>query len=80
MVLGESLILTLAGGLVGIALGEAMIKLLELSPKVAIFARQPTVFLIAQALGLAVVFGMLGGLYPAWWALRLAPVEALRYE
>lgn len=80
MVLSESLILTLVGGLVGIVLGEAMIKLLELSPETASIALRFTPALIAQGLVLAAVLGTLGGLYPAWWASRLAPVEALRYE
>ncbi|MBE9472781.1 MAG: ABC transporter permease, partial [Chloroflexi bacterium] len=36
--------------------------------------------LFAQALAMALVTGALGGLYPAWRATRMRPVEALRYE
>ncbi len=79
-VLYESLILTLIGAAVGIALGGAMIMAMALSPESAGFPLQLTPRLGAQALGLAVALGVLGGLYPAWWASRLAPVEALRYE
>lgn len=33
-----------------------------------------------QALVVALLAGAVGGLYPAWRATRLRPVEALRYE
>jgi putative ABC transport system permease protein len=38
----------------------------------------PLLFL--RAVVVAVVAGTIGGLYPAWRATRLRPVEALRYE
>jgi putative ABC transport system permease protein len=34
--------------------------------------------LVAMGLGLSVVMGMLGGLYPAWRAAGLVPMEAIR--
>ena len=36
--------------------------------------------LIVQAMVIALLAGTVGGLYPAWRATRMRPVEALRYE
>jgi putative ABC transport system permease protein len=36
--------------------------------------------LFAQAIVVALLAGVAGGLYPAWRATRMRPVEALRYE
>ncbi len=36
--------------------------------------------LFAQAIVVALAAGAVGGLYPAWRATLLRPVEALRYE
>jgi len=38
----------------------------------------PEIF--ARAFLLSVLLGAMGGLYPAYRATRLSPVEALRYE
>jgi len=40
----------------------------------------PDVQLILLGLGVAVLLGALGSLYPAWRASRMKPLEALRYE
>jgi putative ABC transport system permease protein len=40
----------------------------------------PSAALILFGLGVAVLLGVVGSLYPSWWASRKRPAEALRYE
>lgn len=40
----------------------------------------PDASLILFSLVIAVVLGVVGSLYPSWWASRKRPVEALKYE
>ncbi|MFB0547040.1 MAG: ABC transporter permease, partial [Anaerolineae bacterium] len=81
LILRESSLLSLVSGGIGIVAGIALAKALGLIPLVSGFL-QPvfTPELLARALVLALGLGAIGGLYPAWWASRLRPVEALRYE
>ena len=79
MILGESVVLTILAGLVGIILGvigiESIITFSD-TPLQLIF----TPALALRALGIAIFVGVIGGLYPAIRASRLPPTEALRYE
>jgi putative ABC transport system permease protein len=73
----ESIILTIAGGLIGMTLGMALSfaisKLINL-PFVLNFGS------IALAIGVSGGIGILFGWYPARKAANLQPIEALRYE
>jgi ABC-type antimicrobial peptide transport system permease subunit len=81
VILRESLALGLAGGLFGILLASGLTSLMALAPGVyGAMAPAYTPKLVVQAILVALVAGALGGLYPAWRATRLSPVEALRYE
>jgi putative ABC transport system permease protein len=73
----EAVFLCLIGGFVGVALGAAIAAV------VCTLLQWAFVFsLAAVVLGLAIAtaIGVLFGLYPAWKASRLTPVEALRVE
>jgi len=81
MVLQESLALSLIGAIVGVALSVIMSALLRQIPMfggmlVIIFSAGLMLRVLMMAIGL----GAVGGLYPAWRAANLQPVEALRYE
>ncbi len=75
--LTESIILTLAGGLVGILLGVGLSYGLSLILKIP-FSLSPTSMLLAT--GVSGAIGILFGWYPARQAANLQPIEALRYE
>ncbi|MDQ4053825.1 MAG: ABC transporter permease [Actinomycetota bacterium] len=71
----ESLMLSLAGGLVGIGIG-AVVTLGYAVVKDASYVVPLSA--VGYGLGAAVVIGVLAGVYPATRAARLSPTEALR--
>jgi putative ABC transport system permease protein len=81
MILREALALGVIGGIFGILLGMGLAWLLSLIPAVGGFMEaQYSSELLLTAMTVAVVTGVLGGLYPSWRATRMQPIEALRYE
>jgi putative ABC transport system permease protein len=74
----ENVLLSMAGGLIGLALTRLVLWWLEsaqLIPYLKV-GLNPTVF--ACGMLLAFVFGLLSGLIPAWKMSRLDPVHALK--
>jgi ABC-type antimicrobial peptide transport system permease subunit len=81
MILEESLVLGVIGGIFGVFLALGMTSLIPLVP--GLYGEIEPVYtpqLIAQSIAVALAAGVAGGLYPAWRATRMRPVEALRYE
>jgi putative ABC transport system permease protein len=74
----EAITLTAVGGVIGVLLGSLVTWTIP-----AIWSSLParmSVFWTVFGLGSAVAEGLLFGIYPAWKAANLDPIESLRYE
>jgi putative ABC transport system permease protein len=81
MILGESLFLCLIAAIVGSLVGFAAIQALLLVDTIrTLLAPEYTVSVFARGLIVAVAVSLAGAAYPAFRAVRLTPMEALRYE
>jgi putative ABC transport system permease protein len=81
LVIREALILGVAGGLVGIGVAFFLSYWMFYLPGMeGMLQTSWTLEIFARAISAALLLGLLGGLYPAYRATRLPPIEALRYE
>jgi putative ABC transport system permease protein len=81
MVMGEALLIALAGAFIGTGLGFAAVQVIRHLPSVVgFFHPQYPASVFGQALGVAVGVAFLGAIYPAARAALLKPMEALRHE
>ena len=73
----EALLLTLIGGIIGIALGYSIglvvARFIDLNPVVTLNS-------LLLAVGVSSAIGIIFGIYPAAKAAKLNPIDALRYE
>jgi putative ABC transport system permease protein len=80
MILWESALLGFLGGMGGVLIGVVGVKLIVTAPAIRGLLEpelNPQLLLIAVAI--AVVVGVLSGIYPAWRTTRFTPSHALHY-
>jgi len=73
----EAVTLTVIGSAIGLAFGGSAAFLIDAATPIPAAVPLPA---IVAALTMAAIAGVAFGLWPAWKASRLDPVEALRYE
>ena len=77
----EAITLGIGGGCAGIVLGWCALKILAIIPQTAsVVSASINVGLLAKALGIALLAGLIAGALPAWRGAQLSPVEALRHD
>jgi putative ABC transport system permease protein len=78
----ESATLSFCGGAMGVGLGWIIVKIMSVVATSAGFAFSATLpgYAIVLAVGVAILIGLISGLYPAVRAARLDPIESLRHE
>jgi len=77
----EAVTLGLSGGILGIAFGWCALRLLATFPQTASLVSASIHWpLLIEALGIAVLAGLIAGALPAWRAGQLSPVDALRHD
>ncbi len=81
LIFGESAVVSLMGGITGLLVGIGFLLVLKTIPALHGYvdvALQPLV--VVAVVVLALVTGIAGALYPAFYAMRIRAVEALRFE
>ncbi len=79
MILLESALLGLLGGIFGVLLGTAGVKVIERLPAIhGLLEPDLSLKLMLVSVAIAVIVGVISGLYPAWRSSRLKPSLAMQ--
>jgi putative ABC transport system permease protein len=76
----EALVISMLGGALGLGLGAMFADVMENVLKHMHFKTEINAMIIIASIATATIVGVVSGLYPAFKASRLDPVDALRHE
>jgi putative ABC transport system permease protein len=76
----EAIVLCVAGGIIGLALGQALTLALQNLPGAQLGAAHIPGWAVSLAFLFSAAVGVIFGMFPAIKAARLDPIEALRHE
>jgi putative ABC transport system permease protein len=77
LILWESAILGLLGGIIGVFIGVVGVRLLGATSIRGLLEPDIGIRLLAVSVAIAIVVGVVSGLYPAWRSSRVTPSQAL---
>lgn len=81
MIVLESMVLAVFGCAMGVALALPLVEFLSrYSLTSSVVVGQVTPAILGKGIGLGLLAGFLGALYPAWIAAQMPPAQALRHE
>jgi putative ABC transport system permease protein len=77
----EAAALGLGGGVLGIALGWGALRVLSIMPQTASMISSSLRWpLLVEAMGIALLAGLIAGAFPAWRAGQISPIDALSHD
>jgi putative ABC transport system permease protein len=81
LVMLDGLVVSAGGAAAGIGIGLACLRWIARQPRLGgLFQPEVTAGLVLEGAVMAMLVGLLAGLYPAWRATRLNPMDLLRSE
>jgi putative ABC transport system permease protein len=81
MVMLDGLVVSAGGAAAGVGMGLACLRWISRHPRLGgLFQPEVTAGLVLEGAAMAMLVGLLAGLYPAWRATRLNPMDLLRSE
>ncbi|MGB7762423.1 MAG: FtsX-like permease family protein [Bryobacteraceae bacterium] len=81
MVMLDGLVVSAGGAVAGIGFGLCCLRWIARHPRLGgLFQPEVTAGLVVEGAAMAILIGLLAGLYPAWRATRLSPMDLLRSE